>query len=521
MANEHDCRANLLLYLKARIPIVVLNTNERRRAVEMLRSVAAELQTSFLVHTLSQGLRELESSRPVSEERSLIGALDAVGQQFQTRANLTAIFTDVQDLTDDTPTARQFYDVASVGEHLGGSLVVITTQPVWGTLQRLGMSITLDAPDEDEMREIIRAFLDEYRGLRDYEIEWDEADLAHAASILAGVSKIEAENVVATLVASGAVRKDDFPTLIQAKDRIFSNISGIERVPVNHSMQEVGGLQGLRSWLDKESGFATGDTRELRERGMRPPRGILLVGVPGCGKSMSAKAIAAAWQLPLYRLDLASVFGQYVGQSETRMKEALASADHVAPCVLWLDEIEKALAGAGSESTGITTRLVGQFLFWLQESTSRVFVVATANDVSRLPPELLRKGRFDELFFVDLPTPEDRREIIQIYLRKYLPGTPTSPELVDRLCDLSEGFCGADLEAACRDIGKQELRSGLPPTDEFAEACFANVTPLSRTNPERIEEIREWGRERAVPAGRVAEHETRSSTGAGYRVVLS
>ena len=517
MADGTECRETLSRFLKARIPFIVIRTSERRRALEILRGVAEEIQTTFVVHTLSQGLRDLRTDTLVSDERSLVGALDAVGQSFLTRANLTAVFTDVQDLVDDTSTSRQFYDVATVGERKGGSIVVITTQPVWPSLQRLGMSIDLEPPSEGEMLDIVRSSIEPYR--TQMTVEWGDDQYAEAASILAGVTRIEAENVIATILAGGAVLNSDIQQLSLAKDQIFSNISGIERVPLQDDQYVVGGLDGLRSWLEREREFAKGDTTEMRERGMRPPRGVLLVGVPGCGKSLSAKAIAASWQLPLYRLDLASIFGQYVGQSESRLKDALASADHVAPCVLWIDEIEKGLAGAGTDSSGVTNRLVGQFLYWLQESTKRVFVVATANDVSRLPPELLRRGRFDEIFFVDLPLPDEREEILRIYLDRYV-RHPLEEELVGHLVELSEGFCGADIESACREVGKQALRTGETPPDDFHRLCFSNIVPLSRTNPERIEQIREWGRERAVPAGRPVESAPAGNGNAGRRVVI-
>ena len=284
-----------------------------------------------------------------------------------------------------------------------------------------------------------------------------------------------------------------------AKDRIFADISGIERVQVREGY-EVGGLEGMKRWLEANEKLLTAD---LRERGIRPPRGILLVGVPGCGKSLSAKAIASQWNLPLYRLDLSTIHGQYLGQSEGRLKEALATADHVAPCVLWIDEIEKGLAGAtGGGDGGTSTRMVGQFLFWLQESLARVFVVATANDVSKLPPELLRRGRFDELFFVDLPTPKEREEIIKIYINKGLK-RDVSPSLLEKLVHLSDGFAGADLEAAVRDVVKQAVVNGDESiTDQTFINFFENVVPLSQTSPEQIDQIRTWGRERAVPAGK-------------------
>jgi SpoVK/Ycf46/Vps4 family AAA+-type ATPase len=229
---------------------------------------------------------------------------------------------------------------------------------------------------------------------------------------------------------------------------------------------------------------------------------VLLVGVPGCGKSLSAKAIAHDWSLPLYRLDLATIHGQYLGQSEGRLKEALATADHVAPCVLWIDEIEKGLAGAtqGAGDGGTSTRLVGQFLYWLQEARSRVFVVATANDVSRLPPELLRRGRFDELFFVDLPSAEERREIIQIYVRRGLQ-RDIDEALMQELLELSEGFAGADIESAVREVVKEAcLHGDAAVHDDLFRSSFQNLVPLSKTSPEQIESIRAWGRERAVPA---------------------
>lgn len=497
MADVAECRDTVRRYVKARIPFVSVRTSERSRVLEILRGIAEETQTPFVVHTLSQGLRELVGDRSVSEERSLVGALDAAGQGFLTRQNLTFVFTDVQDLTGDTATSRQMYDVATTAERKAGSIIVITTEPVWSPLQRLGMSIGLDPPSEDEMLVILREQIEPYRSR--IQVEWAEEEYRLAASILAGITKIEAENVVATLLAEGAVRKQDIAELSRAKDRIFSDIAGIERVALGSGELRVGGLDGLHTWLDRERHFLTAD---LRKRQMRPPRGVLLVGVPGCGKSLSAKFVASSWDLPLYRLDMASIFGQYVGQSESRFKEALSSADHVAPCVLWIDEIEKGLAGAGTDSTGITSRLIGQFLYWLQESTARVFIVATANDVSRLPAELLRRGRFDEIFFIDLPSVRERADIIAIYMRRYL--QREDEQLVQDLAERSEGFTGADIESAVREMGKEAERSGDDTVGvEFARSCFANVVPLSQTNPEQVELIREWGRSRAVPASSV------------------
>lgn len=496
MTDFAESRRTLLLYLKARLPFISVKSDERDRLLELFKSVEDDLKVTVYVHTLSQGFRDLATGRVVCEERAIAGALDWATQQMLQKQNLTFVLTEVQDLTDDTPIARQLLDVVTNAPEHGGSVVVVTTDGIWSRLQRQGMSLTLDNPSMDEMCRIIRECLEPYR--TSIVIEWDEADIAEGATILAGVTQVEAENVIATLLAAGSVKKADLSKLMQVKDRIFSDISGIERIQVDPEAVGVGGLSGLRKWLEKQRPLLTMD---LRERGLRPPRGVLLVGVPGCGKSLSAKAIASEWNLPLYRLDLANIHGQYLGQSEGRLKSALATADRVAPCVLWIDEIEKGLAGSGSNSDGGTSsRLVGHFLFWLQEGRARVFVVSTANDISRLPPELFRRGRFDELFFVDLPSEEERREIIGLYSKRYM-RRELPEELMDELVRVSEGFAGSDLEAAVSDIAKEAVLHGDKTIeDDYWRKVFRNVVPLTQTNPEAVEAIKIWGRERAVPA---------------------
>ncbi|HKO59264.1 MAG TPA: AAA family ATPase [Thermoanaerobaculia bacterium] len=498
MPDFQTCRQTMLLYLKARIPFISFRTDERDRALDLLRQLAPQLNIPIYFHTLSQGTRDIATSRVVNDDRSVPGALDFASQQIVQRQNLTFVLTETQDLGDDTPTSRQLLDVAASATERGGMIIVITTSPIWPRLQRQGMSLTLDPPHEDEMREIIAECLAPYRG--GVPIEWQDAELSEAAAILAGVTRVEADNAIATLLAKGSIAKADLNELAKVKDRIFSDISGLERVTVAPGDVSIGGLSGLRAWLDKQRPLLTMD---LRDRGLRPPRGVLLVGVPGCGKSLSAKAIAENWSLPLYRLDLANIHGQYLGQSEGRLKEALATADRVAPCVLWIDEIEKGLAGSGGSDGGTSSRIVGHFLYWLQEGRARVFVVSTANDITKLPPELFRRGRFDELFFVDLPTVAERTEIIALYLRKHLRRT-FDDTLVADLVNLSEGFAGSDLQAAVAEAAREAVLKGDDTVDdEYLRKVFRNVVPLSKTNPEAIESIRAWGRERAVPASGV------------------
>jgi len=513
-----ESQRDLDSYLTARVPLIGVRSIEQVRALRMVTSVATVPKRSnlpFWVYTRATGLRDLRTGNPVIEDRSLTGAMEFAAGQFSGRGQATVIFVDPEDLSDDNTVSRHVAELARLADAGSGSVVLVTDNPLWSGLQRLGMTVHLDLPDAAEMYEVIVAFLTDHHGV--VPIEWNDQDARRAAEFLVGVPEGTAINVLATIVAKGSVQRDDVEYLAQFKDKHFGDLAGLERVHLKEADFQVGGLSSLRKWLRRKHQIMVAD---LRGTDLRPPRGVLLVGVPGCGKSLSAKAIAAEWRLPLYRLDLAAMLGQYVGQSESRLREALDTADRVSPCVMWIDEIEKGLAGQ-NDSTGVGRRLVGQFLFWLQESRSRVFVVATSNDVRSLPPELLRKGRFDELFFVDLPDPDDREEIIKLYYQRYVRReAPT--ELVEKLVAMSDGFAGSDIESALHEVGAEVLLNGgadrLHP--DFVVESFANTFPLSRTNPEQIEEIRAWGRERAVPAGRPLGANSPGPLHGGRRVVL-
>ena len=450
---------------------------------------------------MTKGIYDIVSEKNVNDEKTVCGAIDYITDQMKKRDNLTIILTEVPDISAENSDSRQILALVNLANKTGGAVIIMTHNPVWNQLQRAGMTIKMELPNEDEMYSIIKKYIDDYRS--EITIEWDESDIREAASVLTGVTRIEAENVIVTLIAKKHISKSDMDEVRFAKDRLFSDISGLEKIDVDDSAKDIGGLSGLRHWLNEKKELLTPENMDkLRSKGLRPPKGILLVGVPGCGKSLSAKSIAANWKLPLYRLDFATVQGSYVGQSEHQLKEALSTAENISPCILWIDEIEKGLSGANASAGdgGVSTRMVGQFLFWLQECKKQVFVVATANDVSLLSSELLRRGRFDELFFVDLPTSEERMEIISLYMRKYL-GLNFAGEFADEIVEVTEGFTGADLESTVRDLAYRTIANkGFSLTKANLLEAFNNVVPLSQTSPERIEAIRDWGRTRAVPA---------------------
>lgn len=500
MSDTAEGRKLLFQYTKARIPFIIINTIEKDRALEVLKSVSDEIQLPFCVSSLSKGIYDLSNNRTIEDDPSFYGAIAYMSDQMRRRSNMTMILTEIPDISGDNADAKQLLATCNLANETSSEIIVISDRPVWNQLQRLGMSVCLDLPTENEMLSIISEYINDYRG--QIVIEWDYADIREAASVLTGVTRIEAENIMASLIAKERILKEDLDEIRTSKDALFSDISGLEKIHVDPSDREVGGLDGLKSWLDEKKELMTPEKRDqLRKMGLRPPRGILLVGVPGCGKSLSAKSISASWKLPLYRLDFATVQGSYVGQSEQQLRDALSTAEEVSPCILWIDEIEKGLSGAASSNDGgVSTRMVGQFLFWLQECRKNVFVVATANDVSRLPSELLRRGRFDELFFIDLPSVRERMDILALYMRKYLQLNFTGP-LAEKIVDLTEGFTGADLESTVRDLAYRQIANPNFYLDEEALlTAFNNVVPLSQTSPEKIEAIRDWGRTRAVPA---------------------
>ncbi|GIW72548.1 MAG: hypothetical protein KatS3mg102_2090 [Planctomycetota bacterium] len=326
----------------------------------------------------------------------------------------------------------------------------------------------------------------------------DEREKEKIADAALGLTAVEAENVFAKSLVK--YKRFDIDVILQEKEQIIRKSGLLEFLHPYETLEGVGGLEQLKSWLSKRT---KAFTREAREFGLPQPKGILLIGVPGCGKSLTAKSIGNLWQLPLLRLDVGRVFGSLVGSSEENIRRAIRTAESIAPCVLWLDELEKGLSGvqsSGASDAGTTARVFGTFITWLQEKTTPVFVIATANQVKLLPPELLRKGRFDEIFFVDLPSAEERREIFQIHIRKA--STPTHPRRpedfdLDALVEASEGYSGAEIEEAVKAALYDAFDQGMDLNTELLLQALDDTVPLSQTMQEEITAMREWAKTRA------------------------
>lgn len=493
--NYNEAKQKLTNYLLARIPFIVFNTQEKERVIKMLTEINNSANSTIYVHAMSKGMYDLNSGSIISSEKSLMGILSFIAGDIKDKKNATYLLTDVSELNTDSVVSRFLCDIVSSAEEKSCSIIILTDQMVWPNLKRLGMNMTLDYPNEEEILALLHGYLDKYKN--QINITWNDDHFKEASVILLGLSEAEIKNVISVLIASQSITEEDLIELKFAKSKLFSNMDGLEKIDTEDVVY--GGLNNLKSWLDaKKKLFSVQNKEDLESRGIKPPRGVLVVGVPGCGKSLTAKAIAKSWNLPLYLLDFAMVQGMYVGQSEEQLKAALKTAEHVSPCVLWIDEIEKGLSGV-KDANGVTTRMVGQFLFWLQECKKEVFVVATANDVQNLPAELLRKGRFDELFFVDLPNINERKDIISLYMAKYLHIKLDEAYLND-LANKTEGFASSDIEAVIRDISYAVVGEAIPVTSELIESYIKECTTITKTNPEKVEAIRRWGETRAKKA---------------------
>jgi SpoVK/Ycf46/Vps4 family AAA+-type ATPase len=330
-------------------------------------------------------------------------------------------------------------------------------------------------------------------------VELTTPDRQRLIKNLTGLTLLEAEKILTKLVVEdGCLRPDDIPRIKSAKRQSVEQDGLLEFYPGREGMDQVAGLAGLKGWLAKRKAIVADPVRAT-DFGLSFPKGMLLLGVPGCGKSLCAKAVAWEWGLPLLKLDPANLYDKYVGDSEKNFKRAMQTAERMSQVVLWIDELEKAFAAGNVEvDGGVSKRVFGTFLSWLQDRSGDVFVVATSNDVTALPPEFIRKGRFDEVFFVDLPKPTARQAIFEIHLRR----RKQDPAALDlaALVVATEGFSGAEIEQTIISALYSAFTGGGALTTEVLLDEINQTRPLSATMVERLDELRAWARNRTVSA---------------------
>jgi len=496
----------LEVLIRARYPIIYVTSWEEERVERCLRRIAEGRNKKLFVWTVTQGI--LKSGVDQQQAKSGAGnttdplaALDSVVAQIEPAIYL---FKDFHRFTADDrcnlAVLRRLRDVAYHLRDTYKSIVIVS--PLMRIAPELVKDITViefGLPRAEDFNQLLDRIIEDVKDNPQVNIDLDDdarERLLHAAR---GLTLKEAENVFAkTLVLDGKIDADDVSIVFSEKQQIIKKSGLLEYYEAKEEFANVAGLDGLKQWLTKRS-IAFSD--RAARFGLPAPRGVMLLGVQGCGKSLCAKAAASLWKLPLLRFDVGRMFSSLVGSSEENIRQAIQTAESIAPAVLWIDEIDKALAGstssAGSDG-GTASRVFGTLLTWLSEKTSPVFVIATANNISHLPPELLRKGRLDEIFFVDLPSEDERRGIFGIHLQKR-GRDPRSFDL-DALARESEGYSGAEIEEAVISAMFDAFSKQIPLDTAIISSSLAETVPLSKTMNEELNGLRNWAVGRARPA---------------------
>ena len=488
---------DLELILRSRMPIVVIETRDEKRMLHLLKTIAlsgtSKEYLPLFRWTITDGLQrldiELEPQLHNSEPPEVLRHIRAVNKPG------IYVLLDFHPYLQDPVNIRLIKDICLRHREVERQLVLISHKiDLPHELESFTARFDMALPSEEARERIIKKVANEYAnenpGTR---VQTDPKAYNLLIQNLAGLTDNDTETLARNAIfQDGAISKSDLPGVMQAKYDLL-NRGGILHYEYDTAkFSNVGGLENLKRWLSlRKPAFIN----ESKLAHLDTPKGIMLIGVQGCGKSLAAKATAGVFGLPLLRLDFATLYNKYHGETEKNLRDSLKTADVMAPCVLWIDEIEKGIAGRGGE-TGTTQRVLGSFLTWMAEKTSKVFVVATANDISSLPPELVRKGRFDELFFVDLPTREIREQIFAIHLRNR--GQDAEALDVAKVADAAEGFSGAEIEQAIVSALYSAHANHAVLENQHLLEELRRTRPLSVVMSEKVSLLRRWAAGRTV-----------------------
>jgi len=497
-----ECARELDLLIRSRYPIIYVRTSEEGRACNLISNIAKAQRKNLVEWTSTEGLRTVEShhgqpSKPAHDTAQPLAALEAI---LQDSGRTIYVMKDLHPYLDDRVLVRKLRDLYESIKRSYKTLVILSpVKKIPPELEKATYFLNMPLPDLEMLKNLLKDIVRLVRSDSRIKVELPEEKYEGMANAALGLTLEEAERVFyKAIVRDARLTLDDVQYVRDEKQQIVQKSGLLEYYETTESLASVGGLDLLKAWLKRRT---RAFERAAREYGLPPPKGLLLLGVQGCGKSLAAKAVAGSWGFPLLRLDLSRIFGSLIGSSEENMRRALEMAESVSPAVLWVDEIEKTFSGiesSGMTDAGTTARVFGYFLTWLQDKRATVFCVATANSVDRLPPELLRKGRFDEIFFVDLPKPRERVEILRIHLAKRR-RDPARFDL-ERLAEQAEGFSGAEIEQAIISAMYDAYDAGREvETADILQAMQCSV-PLSVTMREGLERLRLWARDRARPA---------------------
>ncbi|HET6176757.1 MAG TPA: AAA family ATPase [Candidatus Sulfotelmatobacter sp.] len=549
----------LKVLINSSTPIVVMETSEEVHAVSLVRRACSELNMATFEWTIADGLVRSGASTPTEAQkapppgridyttmraptgrtqlRSVLtpggaeadrlamammgtvesadpGAASSSGSIYNTRepvqalANMESmtleavfILKDFHRHMDNPIVVRRLRDVGQ--KFAANRRTVIITAPeiaVPAELTTLVEYFDLPLPDRNRLHEIIHDTFTRLGKTCTLKPQLDAPGVDALSANLRGLTEEEAERAISqALVTRYALCPETVTDVLDAKKQLLRHSGMLEFIEASDNMAAVGGLENLKHWLGQRRGAWEDSAREF---GLDPPRGMIILGVQGCGKSLCARAVAGEWKLPLVKFDTSAVYDKYIGETEKRIRKVFQVAEGLAPCILWIDELEKVFAGSGPDSAsadaGVSSRLLASFLSWMQDRKSPVFVAATCNNVTVLPPELIRKGRFDELFFVDLPNQAERKQIFAIQLARRK-RNPADFDL-EQVANAAQGYSGAEIDAAVQGALYAAYSEKKPLTTRSLIDALEQTVPLSVTRAEEIATLREWARTRAVPA---------------------
>ncbi len=492
-----DALADLELLLRARYGLIYLETSEEDRAAGLLRHLADAMKLPFFTWSRSKGLARVDrdgaiydSADPVKAFRNIAASPQAAVYHFPALASSLAgqdvLVSYMRDAAD------------GLGAHEGAVVLTGQGDGLPAPLKEVSAYVTLPGPSDGEFREMLSRIVRDISKRQPVDVELSRDEMTSLVKHMSGLTLMEAGKILTkAIVEDGSLTAEDIHYVIEAKRKVVEREGLLEYYPAETSMAGVADLKTLKEWLSKRKAVVE-NPEQAEQFGLEFPRGMLLVGVPGCGKSLSAKAVAHEWELPLLKLDPSNLYNKYIGESEGNFKRAMKAAERMAPVVLWIDELEKAFATGGSEDGGVSQRILGSFLTWMQDRRGDVFVVATANEIDRLPPEFLRKGRFDEIFFVDLPDAETRAEVFRIHLshRSHDPATFD----LQALAAATEGFSGSEIEQVVVSTLYTAFSNHTSVDTAALLAEAKSTVPLSVTMSEDVQAIRQWADGRAVRA---------------------
>lgn len=503
--------ANLI---RARFPYLYITTYEEERVTAEIKKIVKnpakiKFEREVYIWTQTNGFINDDTEKTVGDTSCPLKALDFI-QKYDKDAIF--IFYDLHvnfgcgNRPPNHDLVRKMRDLLPVLKTSQVRKNIIFVAPdlvIPATLQKDITICEFPLPSLEELKKKLNAMILQNKKVKSEELTEDNKERLCKAAL--GLTLQEAENAFAlAMVNDGKIDISDLKIIQEEKMQVIKKTGILEFIQSDLNIDDIGGLENLKNWLRKRNNsWSEGAKRYC----IPAPKGVLITGVPGCGKSLTAKAMSAMWQLPLLRLDLGKIFSGLVGSSEENLRKALATAEAVAPSILWIDEIEKGLSGVNSGGdSGVSSRIFGAFLTWMQEKESPVFVIATANNIHKLPPELLRKGRFDEIFFVDIPTANERVEIFKLHLKKRLKDTEISQNInIDaptckKLALMTEGFIGAEIEQVVISALYEAFFENRALEFKDLEKTIRNTVPLSTTQKEQILSLREWANVRAVAA---------------------